>query len=81
MVRGETVCNALIQAVVENPDDHEPRLVFADWLEENGEPDRAESARLYCRLVKCLDAPASEYLARQRHELWDMAWMDYLGCR
>ena len=29
---------ALLRAVCENPDDDTPRLVFADWLDENGEP-------------------------------------------
>ena len=27
---------ALRQAIIENPDDDSLRLVFADWLEENG---------------------------------------------
>ena len=32
---------ALLAAVLAAPDDDAPRLVFADWLEENGEPERA----------------------------------------
>ncbi len=36
---------ALLRAVCENPDDDLPRLVFADWLEEYGDPDRAEFIR------------------------------------
>src|SRR5207253_2059718 len=43
---------ALIRAVVENPDDDLPRLVYADWLEEHGDPDRAEYIRLQCRLAE-----------------------------
>jgi uncharacterized protein (TIGR02996 family) len=39
---------ALLRAVCENPDDDTPRLVFADWLDENGEPERAEFIRLQC---------------------------------
>lgn len=35
----------LLRAVCENPDDDTPRLVFADWLDENGEPERAEFIR------------------------------------
>src|SRR5262245_15683829 len=38
----------LLRAVCENPDDDTPRLVFADWLDENGEPERAEFIRLQC---------------------------------
>lgn len=36
---------ALLQAVCDHLDDDTPRLVLADWLEENGEPERAEFIR------------------------------------
>ena len=42
--------DALIAAITAHPDDDTPRLVYADWLQENGEPDRAEFIRLQCRL-------------------------------
>ncbi len=35
----------LYQAVLDAPDDDAPRLIFADWLEENGQVDRAEFIR------------------------------------
>jgi uncharacterized protein (TIGR02996 family) len=37
---------AFLQAIIADPDDDLPRLVYADWLEENGDPDRAEFIRL-----------------------------------
>ncbi len=37
---------ALIRRIRERPDDDAPRLVYADWLEENGEGERAEFIRL-----------------------------------
>jgi len=40
--------DALYRAILEAPDDDAPRLVWADWLEENGDPDRAEFVRLQC---------------------------------
>jgi uncharacterized protein (TIGR02996 family) len=40
---------AFLQAILEAPDDDTPRLVFADWLDENGEPERAEFIRAQCR--------------------------------
>jgi uncharacterized protein (TIGR02996 family) len=40
--------DALLRAVCESPDDDTPRLVFADWLQENGEEARAEFIRLQC---------------------------------
>src|SRR5262245_62168156 len=36
----------LWRAVIENPADDAPRLVLADWLDEQGDPDRAEFIRL-----------------------------------
>lgn len=36
---------ALLAGVLAEPDSDEPRLVFADWLEEHGEPERAELIR------------------------------------
>jgi uncharacterized protein (TIGR02996 family) len=37
---------AFLAAIIANPDDDTPRLVYADWLDENGDPDRAEFIRL-----------------------------------
>ncbi len=48
--------DALFRAVCESPDDDTPRLVFADWLEENGDLERAEFIRLQVRLAPS-DAP------------------------
>lgn len=42
---------AFLRAICEEPDDDTPRLVYADWLEENGEELRAEFVRLQCRLA------------------------------
>lgn len=36
---------AFIRAICENPFDDAPRLVFADWLDENGWPARAKMVR------------------------------------
>jgi uncharacterized protein (TIGR02996 family) len=69
---------ALYRAVVESPADDAPRLVFADWLEEHGEPERAEFIRVQIELAKRtwqdsgfhkLHARA-ERLARGKKLLW-----------
>jgi uncharacterized protein (TIGR02996 family) len=39
------------KAIVAEPDDDTHRLVFADWLDDNGDPDRAEFIRLQCKLA------------------------------
>lgn len=43
---------AFLTAIVANPDDDTLRLVAADFLEENGEPDRAEFIRVQITLAK-----------------------------
>jgi uncharacterized protein (TIGR02996 family) len=42
---------AFLQAISETPDDDTPRLVYADWLEENGDGDRAEFIRVQVQLA------------------------------
>jgi uncharacterized protein (TIGR02996 family) len=43
---------AFLREVIEHPDDDGPRLVYADWLEENGDPARAEFIRVQCQLAR-----------------------------
>jgi uncharacterized protein (TIGR02996 family) len=42
---------ALCQAVVQQPADDLPRLMAADWLEERGQPERAEFIRVQVELA------------------------------
>lgn len=41
----------LLREVLDNPDDDSPRLILADYLEENGEPERGEFIRIQCALA------------------------------
>jgi uncharacterized protein (TIGR02996 family) len=43
---------AFVQSIREAPDDDVPRLIYADWLEDNGEPERAEFIRFQCALAR-----------------------------
>ncbi len=43
--------DALLQAILEDPEDEGLRLVYADWLEERGDLDRAEFIRVQCELA------------------------------
>jgi uncharacterized protein (TIGR02996 family) len=45
---------AFLQTIVDNPDDDTPRLIYADWLEEHGDP-RAEFIRVQCELARLPD--------------------------
>ena len=40
--------DAFLRAIADAPGDDAPRLVYADWLDEHGQPDRAEYLRLAC---------------------------------
>src|SRR4051794_5593177 len=42
---------AFLCDIIEHPDDDAPRLIYADWLDEHGQPERAEFIRLQCRLA------------------------------
>lgn len=43
---------ALLRTILTHPDDDAPRLVYADWLEEHGEPERAAFVRAQIELAK-----------------------------
>jgi uncharacterized protein (TIGR02996 family) len=43
---------AFLEAICAAPEDDTPRLVFADWLDDNGEPERAEFIRVQCALAR-----------------------------
>jgi len=43
--------DALVQAILHAPDDDAPRLVYADWLDDHGDADRAEFIRVQCRMA------------------------------
>lgn len=42
---------ALLAAIRARPDDDTPRLVYADWCDDNDRPERAEFIRVQCRLA------------------------------
>ncbi len=41
---------AFLADICEHPDDEAPRLVYADWLDEHGQAERAEFIRVECEL-------------------------------
>jgi uncharacterized protein (TIGR02996 family) len=44
--------DGFLQDILAHPDDDAPRLVFADWLDENGDPERAEFIRVQIRRLR-----------------------------
>jgi uncharacterized protein (TIGR02996 family) len=62
--------SAFVEAIGTDPDDDASRLVYADWLDDHGEADRAEFIRLQCRLARLAeDDPDRPALARREREL------------
>jgi uncharacterized protein (TIGR02996 family) len=71
----------LLAEIVENPDDDMPRLIYADWLEERGDP-RAEFIRVQCELVNPgSQVPMSELQRTERRLIaaHRAEWLDQLG--
>jgi uncharacterized protein (TIGR02996 family) len=75
--------DALFQAILDAPDDDAPRLVFADWLDEQGESDRAEFIRVQCEMARLpFYEPRYVHLERRAAELhvrciteWRFHWL------
>jgi uncharacterized protein (TIGR02996 family) len=61
---------AFLRAVIESPDDDTPRLVCADWLEENGDPARAEFIRLQVQEWALTHGQCGSPFSRRIQELY-----------
>jgi uncharacterized protein (TIGR02996 family) len=74
---------AFLEDAKDNPEDDTPRLVLADWLEDHGDPDRAQFIRVQCRLARLPeDDPEWSSLADQESELSQRchgAWLAEIG--
>jgi uncharacterized protein (TIGR02996 family) len=68
---------AFLRAVLDDPDDDAPRLVFADWLDEQGRDDEAEFVRVQCELEPLREdfvSERAEALRRREHDLGTHFW-------
>lgn len=71
---------AFLQAIREAPDDDAPRLIYADWLEEHGQTDRAEFIRIQCRRFGISDMdPNAPGLQARAEELLRDNWDAWVG--
>lgn len=48
--------DGFLDSIAAAPDDDAPRLVFADWLEDEGDPTYAEFIRVQCELARFYEA-------------------------
>jgi uncharacterized protein (TIGR02996 family) len=71
---------AFLQAIRETPADDAPRLIYADWLEEHDQPDRAEFIRMQCSLDSMpAEEPRRADLRQRAAELLQQHWKDWVG--
>jgi uncharacterized protein (TIGR02996 family) len=72
--------DALLAAVLAEPDDDAPRLVYADWLDENGRPERATFIRLQIELARLAwYDPRRDVLTRKATRLLDLYQDDWVA--
>src|SRR5262245_58911497 len=73
---------SFLRAILEAPDDHAPRLVYADWLEERGHAGRAEFLRVECRLARLpVRDPRRAEMAARKQLLLPKCVHEWLGPR
>jgi uncharacterized protein (TIGR02996 family) len=64
--------DAILEAIFAAPADDAPRLVYADWLEEHGDPEYAAFIRLRCQLARLANGDREwAPLRRQLHRTWE----------
>jgi uncharacterized protein (TIGR02996 family) len=73
--------DAFLAAIHDAPEDDAPRLVFADWLDENGEPERAEFIRIQVEMWRERErhehvTPKLDELFLRQKELFICPWAD-----
>jgi uncharacterized protein (TIGR02996 family) len=63
--------DAILEAIFAAPADDAPRLVYADWLEEHGQPEYADFIRLRCQMARLSNGERGwRPLRRKLHWTW-----------
>jgi uncharacterized protein (TIGR02996 family) len=72
--------DAFLADIIEHPDDDTPRLVYADWHEDHGQPERAEFVRVQITLASLPpDDPRRPALKAREGELLARHEADWRG--
>jgi uncharacterized protein (TIGR02996 family) len=65
-----SAADAFLRAILDNPDDDLPRLIYADWLDEHGDAARAEFIRVQIERARLsADDERQDALAAREKEL------------
>ncbi len=74
--------SGFLEAIIEEPDDDGLRLIYADWLEERGDP-RGEFIRLEVELARGVEDEARRFAMTARRDALEQqfadAWLGSLG--
>src|SRR5438132_5256775 len=71
---------AFLRLILADPDADGPRLVYADWLDEHGQADRAEFIRVQCEQARGGEgSPRAAALLQRAHELLQAHWEEWVG--
>src|SRR5438270_1476016 len=76
-----------LMAILADPDADAPRLAYADWLEDDGDADRAEFIRVQCALAAMPDGErkyhplrrTEAHLLKQHRDTWLQPIRDLLA--
>src|SRR5262245_13490092 len=74
---------ALLAAIIADPDEDTPRLVYADWLQEHGDEEQAAFIRESIKLA--LMKPTTKSWLTLNNRLWNLGrdsgrkWLKPLG--
>jgi uncharacterized protein (TIGR02996 family) len=70
--------DALLRAICDSPDDDTPRLIYADYLEDTGEADRAAFVRAQVELARTPDWEPFAVMCRTRQREWSEQGQPFL---
>jgi uncharacterized protein (TIGR02996 family) len=70
---------AFLASVAANPEDDGPRLIYADWLEENGQPERAAFIRLQVEAARLPEGETRAALEAQARRVSEEHGLDWLA--
>src|SRR5262249_26204414 len=70
---------ALLRGILAEPNEDAPRLVFADWLEGNRQPERPQFIRLQCQAARMVEDTQRALLEVQAAALEKQHLAEWLG--
>ncbi len=79
----DSTAAALLAAVIADPEDVGVRLVYADWLEEHDEPERAEFVRVQVELAAWVGRDEEHCPKCGQHWRWRVGagWGEWSDCQ